>query len=183
MNKEHFSDTVRRELMETLECESQENLRKNYLRMVLRYHPDKNPNDPDASQLFHKVRENYEILRDDDKFSEHVTQKWREFNTREIINFFELPLDKNPEETRRMIIDNALDVLYHPWEIPYDFYHLAETIILRKEPIRLVLTDEDVSSKVFIENYYKVFKIYTIEENLYNNNPNDHEIEFMISQL
>lgn len=182
MNKDHFSDTVRRELMETLECESHENIRKNYLKLALKYHPDKNPQGLDT---FHKIRENYELLTDEQKFREHVNSLWRDKNIRDIIKFFEMDCLDNPLEVRKAMIDNIMDILYHPWEIPYELYAkgIPDIIHNKKEPIRLIITNEDTPLDTFIDNYYKVFKIYTIEEHLYNNFPSDNEITFLLEQI
>ena len=33
----------------------------------MKYHPDKNPDDPDASAKFHDINDAYEVLQDDEK--------------------------------------------------------------------------------------------------------------------
>ena len=42
-------------------------IKKAYRKLAVKYHPDKNPDDPDAVAKFHDINEAYEILQDDDK--------------------------------------------------------------------------------------------------------------------
>jgi DnaJ-class molecular chaperone len=42
-------------------------LRKSYKELILKYHPDKNPNNPVAEEKFKEVNEAYEVLNDDSK--------------------------------------------------------------------------------------------------------------------
>ncbi|MDR2603470.1 MAG: molecular chaperone DnaJ [Puniceicoccales bacterium] len=46
---------------------SEEDIKKAYRRMAVKYHPDKNPGDKVAEEKFKEVAEAYEVLRDSDK--------------------------------------------------------------------------------------------------------------------
>ena len=41
--------------------------KKQYRKLVLKYHPDKNQDDPSARQKFQKLKEAYDILTDPEK--------------------------------------------------------------------------------------------------------------------
>src|SRR5699024_6985806 len=46
---------------------SEQDIRRAYRRMAMRYHPDRNPDDADAEEKFKEAKEAYEILSDADK--------------------------------------------------------------------------------------------------------------------
>src|ERR687886_1323657 len=53
---------------------SQEDIRKAHRRLVLKYHPDANPNDPTATERFKQVQQAYEVLSDENKRREYDKQ-------------------------------------------------------------------------------------------------------------
>ena len=42
-------------------------IKKAYRKLAMQYHPDRNPDDPDAEKSFKEVSEAYDVLKDDDK--------------------------------------------------------------------------------------------------------------------
>ncbi len=42
-------------------------IKKAYRKLAMMYHPDKNPDDPEASEKFHDINAAYEVLSDNDK--------------------------------------------------------------------------------------------------------------------
>ena len=51
----------------THKAASQDDIRKAHRRLVLKYHPDANPNDPTATERFKQVQQAYEVLSDENK--------------------------------------------------------------------------------------------------------------------
>ena len=46
---------------------SESDLKKVYRRLAMKFHPDKNPDDPDAEKHFTEVKEAYEVLSNPEK--------------------------------------------------------------------------------------------------------------------
>jgi DnaJ-class molecular chaperone len=59
------------ELLELGRDASEEQIRKSYRRLALKYHPDRNPGDPKAEENFKKIAEAYGVLIDPVKRSEY----------------------------------------------------------------------------------------------------------------
>uniref|UniRef100_A0A6C0KZB8 J domain-containing protein n=1 Tax=viral metagenome TaxID=1070528 RepID=A0A6C0KZB8_9ZZZZ len=66
-------------LLEISENASQEEVKKSYRKLSLKWHPDKNPGNPDASLMFQKISEAYETIGDAEKRQEYDMMKKNPF--------------------------------------------------------------------------------------------------------
>jgi DnaJ-class molecular chaperone len=66
-------------LLEIPENASQEEVKKSYRRLSLKWHPDKNQGNPDASVMFQKISEAYETVGDAEKRQEYDMMKKNPF--------------------------------------------------------------------------------------------------------
>mmetsp|Transcript_4137 Transcript_4137/g.8967 ORF Transcript_4137/g.8967 Transcript_4137/m.8967 type:complete len:297 (-) Transcript_4137:537-1427(-) len=55
------------EILEVSRSASQNEIKKAYFNLAKRYHPDLNPNDPNAQKMFHRIAAAYEVLGDSEK--------------------------------------------------------------------------------------------------------------------
>ena len=59
------------EILEVERSASGEEIKKSYRRLAMQYHPDRNPNNPEAEAKFKEAAEAYDVLRDADKRSRY----------------------------------------------------------------------------------------------------------------
>src|SRR5207245_11410052 len=62
--------TSKRDYYEILSVErtaSEEEIKRSYRKLAVKFHPDKNPNDPHAEEKFKELGEAYDVLMDADK--------------------------------------------------------------------------------------------------------------------
>lgn len=55
------------EILEISRTSNEDEIKKSYHRMAMKYHPDRNPDNPEAEQKFKEAAEAYDILRDTEK--------------------------------------------------------------------------------------------------------------------
>lgn len=62
-----MSQTCYYEILEVSREATDEEIKKSYRRLAMKYHPDRNPDDPEAERKFKEAAEAYDILRDAEK--------------------------------------------------------------------------------------------------------------------
>lgn len=80
-----------------------EDIKKAYRKLAMRYHPDRNTGNPFAVQHFQEVQEAYDVLSNPVKRSEYHQLRWQQM---EISNPFDVPLPPTAE----MIYQEAVKV-------------------------------------------------------------------------
>lgn len=79
------------------EKSSQDEIKKAYRGLSFKYHPDKNPNNPEATSIFQKISEAYETLGDPQKREEYDLMKKNPFikmNSRSANNEMDVHMDE-----------------------------------------------------------------------------------------
>ena len=51
------------EVLEVSRDASEDEIKRSYRKLAMQYHPDRNPDDPDAEQKFKEAAEAYDVLR------------------------------------------------------------------------------------------------------------------------
>src|SRR5690349_13013746 len=59
---------------------SPEEIKRSYRRLALKYHPDKNPNDPLAEAVFKEIAEAYDVLSDEKKREDYHYKRFYTYN-------------------------------------------------------------------------------------------------------
>jgi curved DNA-binding protein len=71
---------------------SQEEVKKAYRRLALKYHPDRNPKDSEAEEIFKEIGEAYAVLNDQEKRRSYdrfgPDQFWRRYRPEDIFHSF-----------------------------------------------------------------------------------------------
>lgn len=67
MSRSGMAQTDYYEILGLKKGASESEMRKAYRKLALQYHPDKNPDDPEAEKRFKEISEAYEVLSDADK--------------------------------------------------------------------------------------------------------------------
>jgi len=71
---------------------NQEEIKKAYRRLALKYHPDRNPKDSEAEEIFKEIGEAYTVLNDPEKRKTYdrfgSDQFWRRYRPEDIFNSF-----------------------------------------------------------------------------------------------
>ena len=55
------------EILQVSKTATKQEIKKAYRKLAMKYHPDRNPDDKEAEEMFKKINEAYEVLSDDEK--------------------------------------------------------------------------------------------------------------------
>jgi len=116
-------------ILDLTENASQEEIKSAYRRMAIKYHPDKNPNNPEAEAMFKLCTEAYEVLSDPKK--------------RETYDCYEHPKVKVKKSTAKVKVD--LNSLFTDWLNSFDF---AEADLKKDESPPFTRYSKSVETKV-----------------------------------
>jgi len=69
------SGTSLYELLDIPKTSTDQEIKKRYRRLALKYHPDKNPNNAEAEEMFKKINQANSVLSDEKK-TQNIRQVW-----------------------------------------------------------------------------------------------------------
>jgi curved DNA-binding protein CbpA len=121
------------EVLETQKGASEEEIKKAYRKMAVKYHPDKNPENQSALAYFELIKEAYETLSNPGKKEQYLQERWL---TKANGQLFEQPV-RTPEDLLKLVL-SASDKIRR-----MDIYRINKDGI--KEELDLLLTEERIT--------------------------------------
>ena len=77
---------------------SGEDIKKAYRKMAMKYHPDRNPGNKEAEQIFKKAAEAYGVLSDPDKKDGMINMEWTALEAQRLLDTAALKIFLTPLE-------------------------------------------------------------------------------------
>lgn len=182
-------ETLKKELMDVLECEDPKMIKKCYYTLALKFHPDKCGSDED----FKRIQNAYDLLTNEEKLNKELEErnikkeqsdieKRRKKQIKEFLDANDcdvsddMPLEYY-EAIYKDLYNKILYLLDYKWDLPWEnYYHvnryLLDTLIskLNTEKRNLYhFYDMDPFQLNIDKMYNLVFFIHIMEERLYTN--------------
>ncbi len=82
------------EILDVSKNASADEIKKSYRKLALKYHPDRNPDDPESEEKFKEASEAYEVLSDSekrglyDRYGHDGVEKFRFFRAFQVLMIF-----------------------------------------------------------------------------------------------